>query len=110
MLAAQLEISKYHWKFITGVLTAVEHCWTIASLKLNMQTRKTAELYIKFKKGKNKMSEKMDTWTVTVNCTVFAGDMDKDSVIAEAERVLTDITDGTDIAGFVVVDAKRDEF
>ena len=55
------------------------------------------------------MKDKKDTWTITVECTVFAGDMDRQDVIATAEKVLEDITDGTDIAGFVVTDAKRDE-
>ena len=49
------------------------------------------------------------TWTITVQLTVFAGDMDKDDVISEAERILSDITDGTDFAGFVVTDAERDD-
>ena len=55
------------------------------------------------------MEEKKDTWTVTVELTVFTGDMDKGSVIGEAERILKDITDGTDFVGFTVTDAKRDE-
>lgn len=55
------------------------------------------------------MEEKKDTWTVTVECTVFAGDMDKNDVIASAEKVLADITDGSDIASFTVINAKRDE-
>ena len=53
--------------------------------------------------------EKKDTWTVTVELTVFAGDMDKSNVIGNAEKVLTDITDGSDFCGFTVIDAKRDE-
>ena len=52
---------------------------------------------------------KQDTWTVTVELTVFAGDMEKDNVISNAEQILEDITDGTDFCGFVVTDAKRDE-
>jgi hypothetical protein len=52
--------------------------------------------------------EKLDTWTLTVNCTVFAGDMSKENVISNAEEVLESITDGTDIAGFAVVNAERD--
>ena len=55
------------------------------------------------------MEEKKDTWTVTVELTVFAGDMDKGSVMGEAERILEDITDGSDFCGFYVKDAKRDE-
>lgn len=52
---------------------------------------------------------KKDTWTVTVELTVFAGDMDKSNVISNAETILDDITDGTDFAGYSVIDAKRDE-
>lgn len=55
------------------------------------------------------MKDKKDTWTVTAQLTVFAGDMDKETVIANAEKVLEDITDGSDICGFSVIDAKRDE-
>ncbi len=53
--------------------------------------------------------EKASTWTLTVHLTVLAGDMSKENVIANAEQVLADITDGTDIAGFAVIDAERDE-
>jgi len=52
---------------------------------------------------------KMDTWTLTVELSVFAGDMDRDNVIAEAERLLPDLLDGTDFMGISVVDARRDE-
>jgi hypothetical protein len=52
---------------------------------------------------------KKDTWTITVELSVFAGDMDKENVISNAEEILSDITDGTDFAGFCVIDAKRDE-
>ena len=55
------------------------------------------------------MKDKNDTWTVTVELTVFAGDMNKDNVISNAESILEDITDGTDFFGFSVIDAKRDE-
>ena len=50
-----------------------------------------------------------DTWTITVELTVFAGNMSKDNVISNAEEILSDITDGTDFAGYSVIDAKRDE-
>lgn len=53
--------------------------------------------------------EKKDTWTVIVQLTVFAGDMDKNTVIGNAEDILADITDGTDFVGFSVTDARRDE-
>lgn len=49
-----------------------------------------------------------DTWKVTVELTVFAGDMDKDNVISNAKKILSDITDGTDFTSYSVVDAKRD--
>ncbi len=51
----------------------------------------------------------LDTWTVTVELTVFAGDMDTGSVIGNAERILANITDGTDFASYSVIGAKRDE-
>jgi hypothetical protein len=53
--------------------------------------------------------EKQDTWTIKVELTVFAGDMDKASVIGNAEKILADITDGSDFASFAVLDATRDE-
>ena len=52
--------------------------------------------------------EKLDTWTVTVNLTVFAGDMSKEDVISNAESLLATLLDGTDFAGHVVLEAKRD--
>lgn len=55
------------------------------------------------------MEDQKDTWTVTVKLTVFAGDMDKENVIGNAEKILEDITDGTDFCGFNVTDAERDE-
>jgi hypothetical protein len=55
------------------------------------------------------MEDKKDTWTITVKMTVFAGDMDKDNVISEAERQLPDLLDGTDFMGVSVIDAERDE-
>ena len=55
-----------------------------------------------------KQIEHSDTWTVTVQLTVFAGDMDKASVIAEAERLLPDLLDGTDFMGISVIHAERD--
>lgn len=54
------------------------------------------------------MKEKMDTWTITVELTVFAGDMDKDNVISNAEELLPNLLDGTDFTGINVVDAQRD--
>ena len=55
------------------------------------------------------MKDKKNTWTVTVEMTVFAGDMDKGNVISNAERLLPDLLDGTDFTGVTVIDAKRDE-
>ena len=52
---------------------------------------------------------KADTWTITVEFTVFAGDMDKDNVISNAQTLLEDITDGTDFQSTNVIDAIRDE-
>ena len=52
--------------------------------------------------------EKKDTWTITAELTVFAGDMSKENVIQNAEELLNDITDGTDFVGFTITDAKRD--
>lgn len=53
--------------------------------------------------------EKAETWTVTVEFTVFGGDMGSENVMSEAERLLIDLTDGTDFCGLNVIDAKRDE-
>lgn len=55
------------------------------------------------------MEDKKDTWTITVEMTVFAGDMDKENVISNAETLLPDLLDGTDFMGVTVIDAKRDE-
>lgn len=56
-----------------------------------------------------KIMDKKVTWTISVELTVFAGDMDKENVISIAEKTLEDITDGTDFAGYSIIDAKRDE-
>lgn len=53
--------------------------------------------------------EKASTWTITVQMTVFAGDMDKENVISNAEELLPNLLDGTDFTGVSVIDAKRDE-
>ena len=53
--------------------------------------------------------EKPSTWTVTVNLTVFAGDMEKENVIQNAEVLLEDLLDGTDFTGIAVTGAERDE-
>ncbi len=55
------------------------------------------------------METKKDTWTVTVEVTVFAGDMSKDNVMLNAAVLLGDLLDGTDFMGINIVDAKRDE-
>lgn len=56
------------------------------------------------------MTKKPDTWTVTIKVTVFAGDMPKEDVISNAERLLSDLLDGTDFTSLSVEDAVRDEF
>ena len=55
------------------------------------------------------MTDKKDTWTVTVEVTVFAGDMSKDNVVSNAETLLPSILDGTDFMNISVIDAKRDK-
>jgi len=55
------------------------------------------------------MKDKKDTWTVTVEMTVFAGDMEENEVIETAESGLANLTDGSDFMGVNVIDAKRDE-
>jgi len=55
------------------------------------------------------MNDKKDTWTVTVQMTVFAGDMDKQNVIGNAEKQLPDLLDGTDFMSVNVIDATRDD-
>ena len=55
------------------------------------------------------MEDKKDTWTVTVEMTVFAGDMDKENVISNTQSQLPALLDGTDFMGVTVIDAKRDE-
>jgi len=53
--------------------------------------------------------EKPDTWTITVKMTVFAGDMDYESVIGNASELLTERLDGTDFMGIEVTEAVRDK-
>ena len=52
---------------------------------------------------------KANTWTITVEMTVFAGDMDESNVIGNAESLLPNLLDGTDFTGVSVVKAVRDE-
>lgn len=60
-------------------------------------------------KPENKsMKEKLETWTITVQMTVFAGNMEKENVISNAETLLPNLLDGTDFTGIAVIDAKRD--
>jgi len=54
--------------------------------------------------------EKLDTWTVTVEFSVFAGDMEKENVISNAEDILKDMTYGSDLEHFTVTEAIRDEY
>lgn len=51
----------------------------------------------------------LETWTITVELGVFAGNMDKESVISIAEKLLTDMIDGSDFAGCTIIKAERDE-
>ena len=53
---------------------------------------------------------KLDTWTLTVEMSVFAGDMHKSDVISNAERLLTSLLDGTDFMSVYVGNAKRDKY
>lgn len=46
--------------------------------------------------------------TVTVELSVFAGDMAEEDVKANAERILAEITDGTDFVSFSVVKVSKD--
>ena len=48
------------------------------------------------------------TWTITIEASVFAGDMEKEGVIQNAQELLNNLLDGTDFIGVNVVDAKRD--
>jgi len=57
----------------------------------------------------NHMKEKNDVWEVTIKCSVFAGDMSRDEVIATAQKQLENLFDGSDFIGVSVEDAKRDE-
>ncbi len=51
-----------------------------------------------------------DTWTITATFTVFAGDMERNEVIAKAQEDLNNLVDGSDYIGGTILDAKRDEF
>lgn len=53
--------------------------------------------------------KKLNTWTITAELTVFAGDMSEENVIQNAEELLESITDGSDITKFYVIKANRDE-
>lgn len=52
----------------------------------------------------------LDTWTITIQFTVFAGDMGKEEVIENAEKILADMTDGSDFSGVTVINAERDTY
>lgn len=47
-------------------------------------------------------------WTLTITAQVCAGDMDKDTVINQAQTILADMTDGSDIMSIAVINAERD--
>lgn len=55
------------------------------------------------------MEDKKDTWTITVEMTVFAGDMSTNEVIENAQNQLPNLLDGTDFMSINVLFAKRDE-
>ena len=59
---------------------------------------------------KTESETKLDTWTLEVQLSVFAGDMDKRDVISNAERLLTSLLDGTDFMSVYVGNAKRDKY
>jgi len=59
---------------------------------------------------KTESETKLDTWTLTVQVSVFAGDMPKSEVISNAERLLTSLLDGTDFMSVYVGNAKRDKY
>lgn len=50
------------------------------------------------------------TWTITITAQVFAGDMDKQNVIDNAQQLLENMTDGSDFVGITVDNAERDIF
>lgn len=56
------------------------------------------------------MSEKLDTWTVTAQFTVFAGDMETSEVVDNAIRTLIALTDGSDMMNVEVISAERDTY
>ncbi len=51
---------------------------------------------------------KRDTWTITVEMTVFAGNMDKESVKSIAQTALPLMLEGSDYMSVEVINAKRD--
>jgi hypothetical protein len=59
---------------------------------------------------KTESETKLDTWTLAVQMSVFAGDMPKSEVISNAERLLTSLLDGTDFMSVYVGNAKRDKY
>lgn len=52
----------------------------------------------------------LDTWTITITMQVFAGDMPKEHVIANAEQLLGNLLDGTDFTDINIVNAERDTY
>jgi hypothetical protein len=59
---------------------------------------------------KTESETKLDTWTISVQMSVLAGDMHKYEVISNAERLLTSLLDGTDFMSVYVGNAKRDKY
>ena len=52
--------------------------------------------------------EKHETWTVTIEATVFAGDMPEEAVKENAEELLEGFLDGTDFMNIAVTKVERD--
>lgn len=53
--------------------------------------------------------DKKDTWTITVEMTVFAGDMERLDVMDNTDTQLSTLLDGTDFMSVNTIDAKRNE-
>ena len=58
---------------------------------------------------KTETKNESDVWTLSVEMSVFAGNMSKGEVISIAERLLPGLLDGTDFVSVCVLDAKKEE-
>lgn len=54
------------------------------------------------------MEQKNDFWTITITASVCAGDMSRDEVMQNAQSILEEMVDGSDIMNIMVEDATRD--